>query len=116
MWPIPSGTRIFLYRPATNLQLSFDRLAALVRAELGENPLSGALFVFRNRRGDRVKILYWDSDGFALWYKRLEKGTFRFPQGESPSIDGVELAMLLAGVTPLKRQPRFQLGNLRNVS
>lgn len=65
------------------MRKSMDGLSAMVRGELGEDPLSGHLFLFRNRRGDRLKLLYWDRNGFALWYKRLEKGRFSFPRAES---------------------------------
>lgn len=77
-------------------------LAEMVQQSLQQDPLSGNLFVFRNRRGDKLKILYWDSDGFAQWYKRLEEGTFRFPrivEGQhSVEVKASELAMLLEGI------------------
>jgi len=78
----------------------------------GEEPLSGHLFVFRSRRGDRLKILYWDRDGFALWYKRLEKGTFIFPQteGAPPDVSAADMAMILGGVdlSKVRRQKRYK--------
>jgi transposase len=76
---LPSALRIFLAASPADMRKGFDGLSLLVREVIAEDPLSGHLFVFRNRRRDRVKVLYWDRDGFALWYKRLEKGTFRFP-------------------------------------
>ncbi len=83
----------------------------MVSQLLEENPLSGALFVFCNRRRDRVKILYWDGDGLALWYKRLEKGTFRVPAGDGVKapLESAELTMILEGITPLKISKRFRL-------
>lgn len=66
-----------------NMRKSFDTLAALVQEVLQQNPLSGHLFVFRSKRGDRVKILYWNTHGYALWYTRLERGTFRFPAADA---------------------------------
>jgi len=109
-----SHTRIFLHIPPTDLRKGFDRLAALVEQELRQDPLSGDWFVFRNRRSDRVKLLYWMGDGFAIWYKRLEEGTFRFPavaadQG-SLSISSTDWAMLLDGVdlSTVRRRKRYR--------
>jgi transposase len=73
----PPTVRIFLDAEPTDMRKGFDSLAHLVESALTLDPLSGHLFVFRSRRGDRIKILYWDRDGYAMWYKRLEKGSFR---------------------------------------
>ena len=108
-----SGVRIFLCTAATDMRRGFDRLAAMVEQSLRQDPLSGNLFVFRNRGGDKLKILYWDKDGFCIWYKRLEEGTFRFPREvdgqESIEVRASELAMLLEGIDlrSLKRVKRF---------
>ena len=99
---------------ATDMRCGFDRLAERVRAVIGENPQSGHLFVFRSRRGDRLKILMWDRDGFVLWYKRLELGVFKLPRVEqsarSVELRASELAMILDGidVSKLKRVRRYE--------
>jgi transposase len=79
---------------------SFDGLQAVVRDHLSRDPLSGDLYVFRNRRGDRLKILAWQGDGFALYLRRLEQGTFAFPSAgtDEVSITATELAMILGGI------------------
>jgi transposase len=106
--------RIWLASEATDMRCGFDRLAERVRAVIGEDPLSGHLFVFRSRRGDRLKILAWDRDGFVLWYKRLEAGVFKLPRVEQGSrsveLRASELAMVLDGidVSKLKRVSRYQ--------
>src|SRR5262249_38341952 len=76
------AARIWLATEATDMRCGFDRLAERVCAVIGQDPLSGHLFVFRSRRGDRLKILMWDGDGFLLWYKRLEAGVFKLPRGK----------------------------------
>jgi transposase len=118
MLSLPLPVRIFLCTRPADMRRSFDGLAQMVREFLDADPLSGHLFVFRSKRGDRVKLLYWDSDGLAIWYKRLEKGSFRFPTAnaanapggvESVEIRAAELAMLLDGVDlrSVKRQQRY---------
>ena len=79
MLRLPASVRIFLCLLSVDMRRSFDGLASLAEQVVREDPLSGHLFVFHGKRGDRVKILYWDRDGYALWYKRLEVGVFRFP-------------------------------------
>src|SRR5271165_2354252 len=107
------GPRIWLAVQATDMRCGFDRLAERVRAVIGQDPLSDSLFIFRSRRGDRLKILVWDRDGFVLWYKRLEAGVFKLPRVEdgtrSVELRASELAMILDGIdmTKLKRVPRF---------
>jgi transposase len=110
--------RIYCCTQPTDMRKSFDSLAALVREGLGYDPLSGHLFVFRSRRGDRVKLLWWDRDGLALYYRRLEQGTFRFPatndpQARSIEISSQELSLVLWGIDPasVKRQKRYQRAN-----
>jgi transposase len=115
MLSLPLPVRIFLCTRHADLRKSFDGLAQLVREFLGADPLSGHLFVFRNKRGDRIKLLYWDSDGLAIWYKRLEQGTYLFPlatgDGHGIEIRSSDLAMILDGVDlkSVKRQRRYRL-------
>ena len=110
------GTRIWLAVEAADMRCGFDRLAERVRAVIGQDPLSDALFIFRSRRGDRLKVLTWDRDGFVLWYKRLEAGVFKLPRvkdgARSVELRASELAMILDGIdmTKLKRVPRYVRG------
>ncbi len=112
MLSLPSAVRIWLATKSTDLRKSFDSLAEVVRQQLQGDPLSGQLFVFRNRRGDRVKLLYWDEDGYVIVYKRLEAGTFRFPEAEAAGVEirAADLQMLLDGVDfdKVKRQRRYR--------
>jgi transposase len=112
MLNLPPAVRIWLATRATDLRKSFDGLAELVRQQLHNDPLSGHLFVFRNKRADRLKLLYWDEDGFVIVYKRLEAGTFRFPaaQADGVEIRAAELQLLLDGidVESVKRSRRYR--------
>lgn len=112
MLSLPPAVRIFAATAPTNMHLSFDRLAALARDVLAQDPLSGHLFAFFNRSADRVKILYWDRSGFCLWYKRLEQGVFHFPRAATTplEVDAAELTLLLDGIdlTAAIRRPRFR--------
>ncbi len=104
--------RIWLAREPQDMRCGFDRLAERVRAVIGQEPLSGHWFVFRSRRGDRLKLLTWDRDGFVLWYKRLEGGVFKLPragsEGQAVELRTSELAMMLDGIdlSRLARVPR----------
>jgi transposase len=101
MLTVPPSVRIYLAAGATDLRRSVDGLSALVRERLGLEPMSGHLFLFRNRRGDRLKILVWDRSGYWVLYKRLERGTFAWPEGESEvplEMKSAELMLLLSGV------------------
>jgi transposase len=102
MLSFPPAVRIWLCSRPIDLRRSFDGLTETVRQYLLGDPLSGHVFVFHNRRSDRVKLLYWDDDGFVIVYKRLEEGTFRFPaaaDGQAGvTLRAAELAMLLDGV------------------
>ena len=109
-----SAIRIWLAVQPADMRCSFDRLAELAASVTGEDPLSGHLFLFRSRGGDRLKILYWDRDGYALWYKRLEEGTFKLPrldgQRKSVELRASELAMMLDGIDlkSVKRSRRYR--------
>jgi transposase len=108
------GPRIWLATDPADMRCGFDRLAERVKVVIGQDPSGDGLFVFRSRRGDRLKILTWDRDGFVLWYKRLEAGVFKLPRiaAEVRSIElrASELAMILDGIdmSKLKRVPRYE--------
>jgi transposase len=97
---LPAGTRIWLAAGITDMRKGFDGLAALVQTQLAQDPFSGHVFVFRGRRGDRVKLLWWSGDGMCLFAKRLERGRFVWPQAASGvvSLTGAQLSMLLEGI------------------
>jgi transposase len=109
-----TAVRIWLATAPADMRCGFDRLAELAGVVTGEDPLSGHLFLFRGRGGDRLKILYWDRDGYALWYKRLEEGVFKLPRIEegkkSVELRASELAMMLDGIDlkSIKRAKRYQ--------
>lgn len=97
---LPSGTRIWLAAGRTDMRRGFDGLAALAQSALDQEPFSGHVFVFRGRRGDIVKLLWWDGQGMCLFAKRLEKGRFIWPQAQSGSVSltPAQLSMLLEGI------------------
>jgi transposase len=105
--------RIYLCTAPADMRKGFDTLSAQVKEFLKHDAFSGNLFLFVSRGKDRLKILYWDRDGFALWYKRLEEGAFKLPQlknaGVSVELSATELAMLLEGIDlkSIKRSKRF---------
>lgn len=94
------AVRIFLATNPVDMRRQIDGLAALVNGILSQDPFTGHVFVFRGRSADRVKILVWDRNGFVLYYKRLEKGRFRFPDARSPNreLDSTALTLLLEGL------------------
>jgi transposase len=100
MFGLPSGTRIWLAAGVTDMRRGFDGLAATVQTQLHEDPYSGHVFVFRGRRGDRVKLLWWSGDGVCLFAKRLERGHFVWPQAASGTVwlSAAQLSMLLEGI------------------
>ena len=114
---LPASVRVYLCLTACDMRKSFDSLHSLVRDHLELDPFAGHLFVFASRRRDRVKILYWDRDGFAIWSKRLEEGTYAIPFGEGEGnrreITAQELGSILSGIdleqaTRRKRYGRAQ--------
>ena len=119
MLSIPRTTRVFLATEPTDMRKGFDGLFALVENVIREDPFSGHLFVFRNRKRDRLKVLWWDTDGLAIFYKRLERGNYQFPTDSVASksdttsrceIRSDELSLLLAGIDlgSVKRRRRYQ--------
>jgi transposase len=103
MISLPHSVRVFLHAPATDLRKGFDALSGLVTAAFAQDPTSGHLFLFVNRRRDRLKILYWDRDGLAIWYKRLESpGTFQLPavphDAVSIEMTATQLSLILSGI------------------
>ena len=113
MLSFPAAIKVFLCTAHCDMRRSFDGLSMMTEHIVRESPLSGHLFVFCNKRSDRVKILYWDRDGWAIWYKRLEAGTFQYPFGDTgrKEIAAWELGVLLEGIDLKagKRRKRYSL-------
>jgi transposase len=113
MLHISEHQRYFVYTGATDMRKGFDTLAGLVRAEMKLNPMSGDMFIFFNRTQTHVKILLWDRDGFALYFKRLEKGTFELPASNGTGailISSQTLGLILQGIilSSVQRKKRFE--------
>lgn len=114
MIALPTHQPIFLCTTPTDMRKSFCGLSGIIRQAFAREPTDGSLFLFVNRKRDSIKILYWDRDGLAIWYKRLEAGTFEQLRagGEEPviQIDATQLAMILSGVSlqSVQRRKRFQ--------
>lgn len=115
MLSLSSSTSIYLALEATDMRKGFDGLCGLVTSHLKQDPLSGTLFLFVNRRRDKLKVLYWDGDGLAIWYRRLEQGTFQMPKPDKEltaiEIRSEEFTMFLRGIdlSSVKRRKRFSL-------
>ena len=115
---LASGLKVFLCTQPADMRRSFDGLSGMAVSIIEQDPTSGHLFVFRNRNRDRLKILYWDRDGLAIWYKRLEKGTFQFPtdlidkEKRQPraEITSEQLTLLLGGIDlrSVERRKRYR--------
>lgn len=117
-----AAVRILVCTEPADMRRSFDGLSGMAENLMKQNPLSGHLFVFRNRNRDRLKILYWDRDGYVIWYKRLEEGGWQFPTDVKPATDdkdspaaaeitAEELSLLLGGIDlrSAQRRRRFKL-------
>lgn len=99
MKAVATEAEVYLWLGVTDMRAGFERLAALVQERMSRTVLAGGLYVFVSRCRRRVKVLYWDNDGYALWYKRLEAGTFRVEQREGVEIvSGIDLEQLLSGI------------------
>ena len=117
MIAIQSNVRIFVATAATDMRKGFDGLQGIVIGVLEQDPMSGHLFLFLNRRRDKLKVLYWDGDGLAIWYRRLEQGTFQMPNvqegAKQVEIRSEELTMLLRGIdfNNVRRRKRYSLAS-----
>lgn len=117
MFNVPRQVKIFVALEPVDMRRGFDGLSAVVQQTLALDPLSGHLFLFRNRRRDRLKILFWDGDGYAIFYKRLARGTFELPQPHDPASPSIEirsseLSMLLDGIELAGRRRRLRFERL----
>jgi len=113
---LPSQTRVFLCTQDTDMRKSFNSLQSVIRSAMHLNPLSGYLFVFKNKRADRIKCVFWDNSGYAMFYKVLQKGTFQFPDLEHVSSAGLEiepatLHLILDGIDlrSVRHRQRYRL-------
>lgn len=104
-----STQKIYLYQNPVNLHKSFEGLSALAQNSFPERLLSGSLIIFVNKPRNKLKALYWDNDGMALWYKRLEKGTFKVSKSGKTELTRREFLMLLEGIKPRQLNSRFSL-------
>ncbi len=98
MLSLARSCRYFLYRSPCDMRFGIYSLAGLVRNELAQDPLSGDVFVFLSKRGNQVRLLQWDRDGFALYIKKLEQGTFEWPTGDLPAITSHQITLLMEGI------------------
>lgn len=109
MLTVSTNTRIFLFREAIDMRKGFESLSGLVESTFAGQLTTGAFFVFLNWKRNRLKVLYWDIDGLAIWYKRLEKGSYPKHKNDEVIIERREFLMLLEGVTPMRIQNRFRI-------
>jgi transposase len=112
---IPATVRILVYTQPVDMRRGFDGLALIARESMAQDPRSGSLFIFTNRRTDRLKALWWDQSGYCLLYKRAHRAVFELPTADDPNsvsvrVDGKALAQLLAGVPKVRKQrPRLRI-------
>lgn len=109
MLAISANARIFFFQKPIDMRKGIEGLSSFIEDLFSGELTSGAYFVFVNRAKDKMKILYWDNDGFAIWWKRLEKGSFRLLGIDRTLIDRKEFFMLLEGITPHRVQKRFKI-------
>lgn len=122
MIALPPQIRVFLCRLPTDMRKSFHGLVALTESALMQDPLSGSLFVFVNRRRDRIKILYWGQTGFCIWYQQLQKGTYQLPDeaalGERQAVEVTrsQLSLILDGIELSSARQRLRFRSQRELS
>ena len=116
MLSVSRAIKVFLYNDAADLRCGYDGLAAIVENQMNNDPLSGALYLFLNRRRNRIKLLYWDDDGYVIWMKRLERGSFELPRSSDAEalqvkISASQLSLILEGIelSSVRRRRRFEL-------
>lgn len=112
MLTLPPMVKVFVCTQATDMRKGYDGLSAMAAEVVKQDPLSGHYFVFRNRGGDKLKLLYWGGDGLCIWSKRLERGTFELPKADGTSVEitGTQLSMLIDGVAlSAPRRRRYKL-------
>lgn len=122
MIALPPQIRVFLYRLPTDMRKSFHGLVALTESSLMQDPLSGSLFVFVNRRRDRIKILYWGQTGFCIWYQQLQKGTYQLPdeasleERQAVEVTRSQLSLILDGIDLSSARQRMRFRSQRELS
>lgn len=122
MIALPPQIRVFLYRLPTDMRKSFHGLVALTESALMQDPLSGSLFVFVNRRRDRIKILYWGQTGFCIWYQQLQKGTYQLPdeasleERQAVEVTRSQLSLILDGIDLSSARQRMRFPSQRELS
>jgi transposase len=113
MLAISKNCRYFVYAAGTDMRSGFDSLSGIVRQEFKQEPLSGDIFIFLNKPCNRIKLLHWQGDGFAIFYKRLEKGTFELPKADKTTLEITpqQLLLIMEGIqlSSIKKRPRFSL-------
>lgn len=117
MLHLSASCTYYLYREATNMRCSFDRLSGLIQNHSGKSPLTGAVFIFLNKRRNQIKLLLWEGDGFSLYHKRLEKGTFELPLSSANDtavrISSEQLLLILKGISlrHVRKRQRYEHQN-----